>query len=510
MLRFRKHRYKLFAAVIVMGSILVLALAQISKVSEASANSDVSKCDYHGIQADICTRCNPELIPDFKAQGDWCAGHNVAESQCDLCGFGQVHEKEGSHESHQSAVDDEHGDLSQENAVTIDEHQVELPIPERNHGESKSGISVIIPENVVNCTTDEAIIQLASIETAERTGLTIRQANAAQSAPLVESPAEIVFDETKTMVLTTTIPSLVTRWLVQPGQEVSKGTPLAKLTSPEIPEMKAKYLEAHASWVLLSKRHERNRELFDKELISISAFEDIETEFAMARAHLTGLKGMLRSAGLSDADLDKITDGNSIDQEFFIYAPEDGIIIERIATPGQLLEEGRPLAIIGNPSALWIEARVREDQVRFFSIGDRIEFSSDGSSFKSCTGRIIWIAQFLDRDTRTITVRAEIEAASDFLHSGEFGRITLENSTGKEIVLVPKNAVQWEGCCNVVFVKERVDRFRPRKVRIEPGSNGYYKITEGLNAGEEIVVDGSFLLKTELRKGSLGAGCTGH
>jgi cobalt-zinc-cadmium efflux system membrane fusion protein len=139
-----------------------------------------------------------------------------------------------------------------------------------------------------------------------------------------------------------------------------------------------------------------------------------------------------------------------------------------------------------------------------------MEFAADGNGFKKCSGEIIWIARFLDEETRTVTVRARVKNKSAMIHAGEFGRVSIKNNNSDAAVIIPRDAVQWEGCCNVVFVKETPDRFRPRKVKIEPGSNGYYNVSEGLGPGEEIVVNGSYLLKTELRKGSIGAGCAGH
>jgi cobalt-zinc-cadmium efflux system membrane fusion protein len=88
-----------------------------------------------------------------------------------------------------------------------------------------------------------------------------------------------------------------------------------------------------------------------------------------------------------------------------------------------------------------------------------------------------------------------------------FGRAVVQVSGPEPRVVVPKEAVQWEGCCNVVFVREAPDRFRPRKVTLARGVAGYYRILDGLRPGEHVVVGGSFLLKTELKKGSIGAGC---
>jgi len=74
-------------------------------------------------------------------------------------------------------------------------------------------------------------------------------------------------------------------------------------------------------------------------------------------------------------------------------------------------------------------------------------------------------------------------------------------------VLVPKAAVQWEGCCNIVFVRANERLFTPRKVRLGPDAGERWVVEEGLRVGETVVTTGSFLLKTEILKGSIGAGC---
>jgi len=498
---------------------IVMGVITIGWLSTNSANAQANdtQCEYHGIDVNLCSRCNPELIPEFKAKGDWCAGHNLPESQCDLCDYGKAHEIEESHEGHDheghdhSSEENHDDDALTVRPVDIHDHEDELENYDLKSAKDqyKSEFRVFFPDNAIQCATDGASIQWASIKTAERTGLTVREAVAIESSPLIEAPAEIVLDETKTTVLSTIITALVTQWLVEPGQKINRGQLIAKLSSPELPEMKADYLEAYASWTLAKKRLDRQKELYDKDLISDSEFEDGETEFAIADAYLTGRAGMLKSAGLSESDLLMIIDNKAISQTLNIYAPKDGVVIERIAILGKLMDEGSPLAIIGDPGSLWIEARIREEDAPYFAVGDEVVFSSDGMSMNRCSGEIIWVAQFLDKATRSLTVRARIKAMSDLLHSGEFGRVILDSHNRDEMVMIPKDAVQWEGCCNVVFVKESIDRFRPRKVSIEPGGNGYYRVIEGLNAGEEIVVDGSYLMKTELRKGSIGAGCCG-
>jgi cobalt-zinc-cadmium efflux system membrane fusion protein len=72
---------------------------------------------------------------------------------------------------------------------------------------------------------------------------------------------------------------------------------------------------------------------------------------------------------------------------------------------------------------------------------------------------------------------------------------------------VPRDAVQWEGCCNIVFVRHSDMLFTPRKVHLSYETPRSYVVESGVKEGEQVVTTGSFLLKTEILKGNIGAGC---
>jgi len=88
-----------------------------------------------------------------------------------------------------------------------------------------------------------------------------------------------------------------------------------------------------------------------------------------------------------------------------------------------------------------------------------------------------------------------------------FGKAIISVRKDESALVVPKESVQWEGCCNVVFVKRSDVLFEPRKVKLGYETDHFFVVERGLDAGEEIVTVGSFLLKTEILKGSIGAGC---
>jgi cobalt-zinc-cadmium efflux system membrane fusion protein len=296
---------------------------------------------------------------------------------------------------------------------------------------------------------------------------------------------------------------------VAPGEVVSEGDVIALMVSPEIARLEADLLSTYAANEVQQKEVARHRELKAGELISDS---DYDREVALgdkAYAEYIGVRGLLTSAGLNDDDLQDIISHKKVSNRFPLRAPASGVVVERQAQLGVLLEAGRALAMLAEPTAMWIEARLAEEQLRRVNLDQSLTFSSDGRGLGQVAGRIVWISRLLDPHTRTGIVRAEVIDPTHGLSAGEFGRVKIAERGPHQVTLVPKDAVQWEGCCNVVFVREAIDRYRPRKVEFFDGDGPFYQVTEGLRAGEEVVVKGAFLLKTELKKSSIGAGCCG-
>jgi len=224
---------------------------------------------------------------------------------------------------------------------------------------------------------------------------------------------------------------------------------------------------------------------------------------------LISARGLLISAGMDERDINSVISNNSVSNQFALRAGSNGVIAERIAKLGRLYDAGEALAIVTDPQAMWIEAQLTEAKLKSVALGQELVFTSDDRSMNRVGGEIIWISAFLDEHTRTGIVRARVIDKNHNLSAGEFGRVKIFDVYPDKAVLIPKDAVQWEGCCNVVFVKETVDRYRPRKVELMDSDGPFYLATGCISAGEQVVVNGSFLLKTELKKSSIGAGCCG-
>jgi cobalt-zinc-cadmium efflux system membrane fusion protein len=448
----------------------------------ASASVTADWCVEHRVPESVCTLCNPELIPSFKAANDWCVEHNLPESACRLCNPDLTFPQEP-----------KSGALLQIERSADDSYKP----------------TVYFPKNVARCETDQAIIQFASAETADRAGLTVVPALEVHEAVAAEAPAEVVLDETRSYAMTTPVAASVVRWLTEPGQRVSAGEALAELESPEMPRLKADYLESMTETQVKERDFVRVDSLHQRKLISDAEFQQIDGQYRAVLARLSGVRGILESCGLSKGDIQGIGSDNSVTARWKLRASAGGTLLERKAPLGELLAAGSALALVGDLSVLWIEASVREADLSQFHKGQIVEFAADGDALERVNGKIIWVAQFVDPVTRSATVRAEVTNASSELKAHQYGRIVLPADMRESMVAVPRDAVQWEGCCNVVFVKEAPERYRPHKVTIARGDRGNYYLSSGVRADEMVVVKGSFLLKTELKKGNLGAGCCG-
>ncbi len=447
--------------------------------SEESAET-LDWCSEHSVPESECTKCNPEMIAHFKQTGDWCAGHDLPESHCRLCN------------------------------PEIKFPQEEIILAQSlEHSNDEIIVSMFFRPNTEVCATNDALIQFASKETAERVGLSVQQVRADTKRMVVEAPAEVVFDETSSTVVTSTLPALVSSWRVAPGDMVHEGDIIAIVQSPEIAELQAELLTAHAADQLQQKEAQRHKELKARNLISDSDYERQVAQGEKTRADYISTRGLLESAGMNQRDIDRIISTKKVTNQFSMRAPTDGIVVDRTAQIGELMSAGRAFLQLADPSQMWIEASLTEEQIRQVEVGQDLTFSSDGRGLSQVGGKIIWVSRFLDRHARTGTVRARVLDPNHNLSAGEFGRVQIIKSESNRVALVPKDAVQWEGCCNVVFVKESADRYRPRKIEFMDGEGPFYQVTEGLEAGEEVVVNGSFLLKTELKKTSIGAGCCG-
>jgi cobalt-zinc-cadmium efflux system membrane fusion protein len=199
-----------------------------------------------------------------------------------------------------------------------------------------------------------------------------------------------------------------------------------------------------------------------------------------------------------------------------LVAPADGVVVSRDVVAGEVVDPARILFEVVDPTALWLTVDLKAEDARRVRAGLPVKFRPDAGG-PELAGAVAWISPQADPKTRTVKVRADVTDTSGQYRANSFGtgRVILRDEP--PVISVPADAVQFEGCCFIVFVRDRnyltADApkvFHVRKVRVGARGEAAVEIAAGLLPGEVIATRGSGLLLTELKRGDLGEGCACH
>ena len=181
-----------------------------------------------------------------------------------------------------------------------------------------------------------------------------------------------------------------------------------------------------------------------------------------------------------------------------VDAPIDGIVVEKNAVQGQMVESGMRLYRLADLGIVWVQSQIYEQDLALLKLGQEAEVSLSYLSDRKFRGRITYIYPTVDEKTRTARVRMEFHNPGLFLKPGMFATVEVRAELEPDALLIPDTAVLRSGDKNTVFVALENGKFEPRIVTLGPrGENDQYEVLSGLKEGERIVTSGQFLLDSE-------------
>ena len=179
-----------------------------------------------------------------------------------------------------------------------------------------------------------------------------------------------------------------------------------------------------------------------------------------------------------------------------IRSPIGGVITTLDARAGVTLAPGQTLAQVNGLGTVWLNAAVPEVRAADVRVGQTATAELAGLPGERFTGRVIAVLPTAQADSRTLTVRIELDNRDGRLRPGMFATVHL-GDTSRTALLVPSEAVIRTGKRTLVMLADGKGRFRPAEVRIGREAGGQTEIIAGLSAGEKIVASGQFLLDSE-------------
>ena len=221
-----------------------------------------------------------------------------------------------------------------------------------------------------------------------------------------------------------------------------------------------------------------------------------ESEFQISVAEARAAADQLKLLGVSPAAIDRLGKHGAVDSVAPVVATIGGVVVERKLAQGQVVQPADSLFVIADLSRLWAVAQVPEQQVSQVRTGQSVSIEVPALGNEKLVGKLIFVGQTIDPETRTVLVRTELDNREGRLKPAMLASMLIEARPVDRLV-VPAGAVVRENDEDHVFVAEGESGFRLLKVKLGPEQRGVRVVLGGLKGGEKLVVDGAFHLNNE-------------
>ena len=292
-------------------------------------------------------------------------------------------------------------------------------------------------------------------------------------------------------------PARISQIHIQIGDWVKKNQTLITLQSEEVGNAKSDFYKAIADHELAKVNFEREKSLFDRGVGAKKNYITAEAELKVAEASLNAAEKKLHLLGFTERQVKAISETHQINPVITLYAPISGKIIENQAILGAMIDQSTEILTILDPTLLCIDAEIYEKDVAKVRIGQDVEISVPAYPGESFMGKICFISDVLKEETRTITVRSEVENKEFKLKPGMFADIKIYLNHQTEVLVAPEEAILDERDEKLVFLKKD-GKYLPVIVEIGIQEGGFVEIIKGIQEGDEVVTKGNYQLKSKL------------
>ena len=312
---------------------------------------------------------------------------------------------------------------------------------------------------------------------------------------------KVDFDEYRVSRIGATVTGRVIEINVRLGQQVKVGDALAVINSTELGQAQLDYLKARAQADLQARSVERARQLFAADVIGRAELQRRESELAIASAEQRAAADQLRVLGMSQPAIARLGNNGAINSVTPVVSTVAGTVVERRITQGQVVQPADALYVVADLSEVWVTAEVPEQQAALVRTGQAVDIEVPALGAR-LTGKLIYVADTVNPETRTVTVRSRVDNAGRQLKPAMLATMLIQAAAVERIV-VPAEAVVREDNADHVFVETAPRSYRLTPVRLGPEGGGQRPVLDGLKAGERIVASGAFHLNTERKRKEL-------
>ena len=335
-----------------------------------------------------------------------------------------------------------------------------------------------------------------TLTAAQRLNIRIHTVASAKFRKTIDVTGTVDFDQDQSTSVLAPFGGPVKRLLVSLGAPVKAGDALAEVASPDFATAISAYRKG-----IITARTDRALADLDKNLLShhgISQREaaQAESDAVNAEADRDAALQTLVALNVDPETIKAIQEGKSVPNVTgLIRAPISGTVVERFITPGELLQAGTtPCFTVADLSRVWVMAHLFGSELASVSVGDPAEIT--GNTTNHFSGTVDNISALVDPDTRSVVVRVVADNPGDVLKKQLFVRVRIQARQENTGLLIPVSAIlRDDENLPFVYVAQSDGSFARRHVTLGYRAGDQYEIPSGLNAGDQIVVDGAIFLQ---------------
>jgi cobalt-zinc-cadmium efflux system membrane fusion protein len=312
---------------------------------------------------------------------------------------------------------------------------------------------------------------------------------------------EVSFDERRVGHVSTQVEGIIKRVHVALGDQVKKDQPLVEVESVMVGEGQSAYQEAKAMLDLARRNFERAAALRRENISSEKEFLQAKQELEAAQIRAQGARSKLSRLGTSGA-------GGRV----FLRAPVGGTVLVMHAVSGEVTRSQESLITVGDNTAVWLWADLYERDIAAVKKGQATGKLAATVSVKAYPGEdfpglVDLVSPAMDETSRTVKLRVAIKNSDGRLLSGMFANVKVFLPGSDESLALPRQAVLDDEGRWFVFVHHQGDDYVRRPVEIGRRWAGWVEIKKGIDPAQTVVADGAFLMKSDVLRSKMGAGC---
>jgi cobalt-zinc-cadmium efflux system membrane fusion protein len=336
-----------------------------------------------------------------------------------------------------------------------------------------------------------------TLTAAQRQNIHLYTVAPSQYRKTVETTGTVEFDNDHATTVLAPMSGPVAKLLVSLGQQVKADEQLATVNSPDFAAAISAYRKGLATAKSTRELADLDKDLLQHHGVAQREATQAEADAVNAEADRDTALQALVSLKVDHDIIKEIQDGRPISQvEGVIPSPVAGTVVEKLITPGELLQAGAtPCFTVAELSHVWVMANLFGSDLAPVSIGDPVEVVPDVGS-TNLSGTVENISSLVDPDTRSVTVRVVTENPGSLLKKDMYVRVRIQTRQENTGLLVPVSAVlRDDENLAFVYVAQPDGSFARQHVTLGYRAGDEYDIPSGLKSGDQVVVDGGIFMQ---------------